>query len=134
MQPTLQGATAGDLAFVLPYRHLTDILEMLVAMDKIAPGVNGRDTLLYGVEVKFYSARPELDDGLQTPVKDLYAVGDGAGITRGLIQASAAGVIAARSILGIEEDGAADERAMDDKAAARGEKATAGDAPAGLTV
>ena len=96
------GATAGDLAFVLPYRHLTDILEMLAAMDKLAPGVNGRDTLLYGVEVKFYSARPELDDGLQTPVKNLYAVGDGAGITRGLIQASAAGVIAARSILGID--------------------------------
>ena len=107
VQPTLQGATAGDLAFVLPYRHLTDILEMLEAMDKIAPGVNGRDTLLYGVEVKFYSARPELDDGLQTPVKNLYAIGDGAGITRGLIQASAAGVIAARSILGIEVDGAA---------------------------
>ena len=101
VQPTLQGATAGDLAFVLPYRHLTDILEMLEAMDKIAPGVNGRDTLLYGVEVKFYSARPELDKGLQTPVRNLYAVGDGAGITRGLIQASAAGVIAARSILGI---------------------------------
>ena len=105
VQPTLQGATAGDLAFVLPYRHLTDILEMLAAMDKIAPGVNGRDTLLYGVEVKFYSARPELDDGLQTPVKNLYAIGDGAGITRGLIQASAAGVIAARSILGIEDAG-----------------------------
>ena len=108
VQPTLQGATAGDLAFVLPYRHLTDILEMLAAMDKIAPGVNGRDTLLYGVEVKFYSARPELDDGLQTPVKNLYAIGDGAGITRGLIQASAAGVIAARSILGIEGDDGAD--------------------------
>ena len=63
------------------------------------PGVNGRDTLLYGVEVKFYSARPELDAGLQTPVENLYAVGDGAGITRGLVQASAAGVVAARSIL-----------------------------------
>ena len=111
VQPTLRGATAGDLAFVLPYRHLTDILEMLAAMDKIAPGVNGRDTLLYGVEVKFYSARPELDDGLQTPVKNLYAVGDGAGITRGLIQASAAGVIAARSILGIGDEAAAGEAA-----------------------
>jgi uncharacterized FAD-dependent dehydrogenase len=118
VQPTLQGATAGDLAFVLPYRHLTDILEMLVAMDKIAPGVNGRDTLLYGVEVKFYSARPELDDGLQTPVKNLYAVGDGAGITRGLIQASAAGVIAARSILGMEDGGTAEEPAGDTATAA----------------
>lgn len=99
VQPTLQGATAGDLAFVLPYRHLRDILEMLEVMDNLAPGVNGRDTLLYGAEVKFYSARPELDDDLQTPVRNLYAVGDGAGITRGLIQASAAGVIAARSIV-----------------------------------
>jgi uncharacterized protein len=99
VQPTLESATAGDLAFVLPYRHLQDILEMLAAMDELTPGVNGRDTLLYGVEVKFYSARPELDAGLQTPVQNLYAVGDGAGITRGLVQASAAGVIAARSIL-----------------------------------
>ena len=99
VQPTLKGATPGDLSFVLPYRHLRDILDMLEAMDKLAPGVNGRDTLLYGIEVKFYSARPELDEGLQTPVKNLYAVGDGAGITRGLVQASAAGVIAARSIL-----------------------------------
>ena len=99
VQPTLGGATPGDLSFVLPYRHLRDILEMLEVMDNMAPGVNGRDTLLYGVEVKFYSARPELDAGLQTPVRNLYAVGDGAGITRGLVQASAAGVIAARSIL-----------------------------------
>lgn len=99
VQPTLKGATPGDLSFVLPYRHLRDILDMLEAMDALAPGVNARDTLLYGVEVKFYSARPELDDGLQTPVQNLYAVGDGAGITRGLIQASAAGIIAARSIL-----------------------------------
>ena len=68
-------------------------------MDHLAPGVNGRDTLLYGAEVKFYSARPELDEGLQTPVANLYAVGDGAGVTRGLVQASAAGVLAARSIL-----------------------------------
>jgi hypothetical protein len=99
VQPTLTGATAGDLAFVLPYRHLRDILEFLEAMDHLAPGVNGRDTLLYGVEVKFYSARPELDEGLQTPVANLYAVGDGAGVTRGLVQASAAGVLAARSIM-----------------------------------
>ncbi|HOT24126.1 MAG TPA: FAD-binding protein [Thermoleophilia bacterium] len=99
VQPTLTGATAGDLAFVLPYRHLRDILEFLEALDHLAPGVNGRDTLLYGAEVKFYSARPELDAGLQTPVANLYAVGDGAGVTRGLVQASAAGVLAARSIM-----------------------------------
>ncbi len=99
VQPTLTGATPGDLSFVLPYRHLRDILDMLEAMDSMAPGVNGRDTLLYGVEVKFYSARPELDASLQTPVRNLYAIGDGAGVTRGLVQASAAGVAAARSIL-----------------------------------
>jgi uncharacterized FAD-dependent dehydrogenase len=100
VEPTLKGATPGDLSFILPYRHLRDILEMLEAMEALAPGVNARDTLLYGVEVKFYSSRPELDQTLQTPVRGLYAVGDGAGITRGLVQASAAGIIAARAVLG----------------------------------
>jgi len=99
VQPTLGGATPGDLSFVLPYRHLRDILDMLQALDQLAPGVNARDTLLYGVEVKFYSARPQLDQGLQTEVGNLYAIGDGAGVTRGLVQASASGVLAARSIL-----------------------------------
>jgi uncharacterized FAD-dependent dehydrogenase len=99
VHPTLLGATPGDLSFVLPYRYLKDILEMLEAMDFMAPGVKARDTLLYGAEVKFYSARPQLDAGLQTEVAGLYAVGDGAGVTRGLVQASAAGVMAARSIL-----------------------------------
>jgi hypothetical protein len=72
---------------------------MLEALDHLAPGVNARDTLLYGVEVKFYSARPQLDQELQTAVSNLYAIGDGAGVTRGLVQASASGVLAARSIL-----------------------------------
>ena len=99
VQPTLTGATPGDLSFVLPYRHLRDILDMLEALDELAPGVNARDTLLYGVEVKFYSARPQLDQGLQTEIENLYAIGDGAGVTRGLVQASASGVLAARSIL-----------------------------------
>ena len=100
VRPTLKGATPGDLSFVLPYRYLKDILEMLEAMDTLAPGVKGRDTLLYGVEVKFYSSRPALDEHLQTQVKDLYAIGDGAGVTRGLVQASASGVLTARAILG----------------------------------
>ena len=99
VRPTLSGATPGDLSFVLPFRHLRDILDMLEALDELAPGVNARDTLLYGVEVKFYSARPQLDKGLQTEVQNLYAIGDGAGVTRGLVQASASGVLAARSIL-----------------------------------
>lgn len=98
VRPTMPGATPGDLAFVLPYRHLTDILEFLEAMDALAPGVASPSTLLYGVEVKFYSSRLDLDSQLQTPVRGLYAVGDGAGVTRGLVQSAASGVVAARAI------------------------------------
>jgi uncharacterized FAD-dependent dehydrogenase len=72
---------------------------MLEALDNIAPGVNSGDTLLYGVEVKFYSTRIKLTSGLETEVKNLFAAGDGAGVTRGLIQASIAGVVAAREII-----------------------------------
>ena len=99
VRPTLTDATPGDLSFVLPYRHLRDLIDMLEAMDALLPGVAGRDTLLYGVEVKFYSSRLELDGGLQTKVAGLYAVGDGAGVTRGLVQASASGLVAARAVL-----------------------------------
>ena len=91
-------ATPGDLSLVLPKRHLDDIIEMIYALDKIAPGMANADTLLYGVEVKFYSARLELDSNLETKVANMFAVGDGAGITRGLSQASASGVWAARVI------------------------------------
>jgi len=96
--PTLTSATPGDLSFVLPYRILSDIIEMLEALDKIAPGVFREQTLLYGAEVKFYSVRLELSKHLETKIKNLFAVGDGAGITRGLIQASMSGVIVARQI------------------------------------
>lgn len=98
VEPTLKEATPGDLSLVLPYRHLIDILEMLEALDKIAPGVNSKHTLLYGVEVKFYSSRPEVSENLETKMRNLYAIGDGAGVTRSLAQASVAGIIAARSI------------------------------------
>jgi uncharacterized protein len=99
VRPTLAEATPGDLSLVLPYRYLLAIIEMLEALDKLAPGVHSRHTLLYGVEVKFYSYRLNLTAQLETEIKNLFAVGDGAGITRGLIQASATGVIAAREIL-----------------------------------
>jgi uncharacterized FAD-dependent dehydrogenase len=99
VQPTLKEATPGDLSFVLPYRHLTGILEMLQAMDKLAPGVASRHTLLYGIEVKFYSWRPQLSPSLETEVSNMFAVGDGAGVSRGLVQASASGVVVAREIL-----------------------------------
>lgn len=103
--PTLTSATPGDLSLVLPYRHLLGILEMLEALDALLPGVHSRHTLLYGVEVKFYSSVLEVDKSLQTPVRNLYAAGDGAGITRGLVQASASGIHAARSILARENRG-----------------------------
>ncbi len=99
-RPTLKSATPGDLSFVLPYRHLKDILEMLEALDALAPGINNRHTLLYGVEVKFYSHRLKLSPELETPIRNLFIIGDGAGITRGLIQASATGLIAARALVG----------------------------------
>ena len=99
IEPTLKCATPGDLSLVLPYRQLTSIIEMLFALDKIAPGTASRYTLLYGVEVKFYSARVKLTDELETEgVKNLFAIGDGAGVTRGLLQASASGVHVARTI------------------------------------
>ena len=99
VRPTLEDATPGDLSFVLPYRHLHNITEMLEALDNVAPGVNSGDTLLYGVEVKFYSMKVKLTSGLETEVKNLFAAGDGAGVTRGLIQASISGVVAAREVL-----------------------------------
>lgn len=99
VRPTLEDATPGDLSFALPYRHLSNIKEMLEALDNIAPGVNSGDTLLYGVEVKFYSVRLHLSPSLETEVKNFFAIGDGAGVTRGLIQASISGVIAAREIV-----------------------------------
>jgi uncharacterized FAD-dependent dehydrogenase len=98
VQPSLKSATPGDLSFVLPYRHLTGIIEMLQAMDRLIPGIASRHTLLYGVEVKFYSTRPKLSPGLETEVTNLFTAGDGAGISRGLIQASASGVVVARQI------------------------------------
>jgi uncharacterized protein len=97
--PTLPGAAPGDLNLVLPYRYVVNILEMIHALDEVAPGVASRHTLLYGVEVKFYSNRLCLTTSLETEVDGLYACGDGAGVTRGLAQASASGLVAARAIL-----------------------------------
>lgn len=99
VQPTLRSATPGDLSFVMPFRHLKGITEMLTAMDKLAPGVASRHTLLYGVEVKFYSSRLELSKSLEAEIGNMFAGGDGAGISRGLIQASVSGVVIAREIL-----------------------------------
>ncbi len=99
MEPTMPQATPGDLAFALPYRHMAQIIEFLEAMDKLAPGVAGPGTLLYGVEVKFYSSRVTVDRDLMTAIDGLYTIGDGAGITRGLLQSSASGIVVAEAIL-----------------------------------
>ncbi len=98
VKPTLKNATPGDLSFVLPYRHLSGIMEMIEAIDSLTPGVNSPHTLLYGVEVKFYSMQLKLNRRLETEVENLFAVGDGAGITRGLVQAAASGIWVGRCI------------------------------------
>ena len=97
--PSLKGATPGDLSFALPFRHLTGLIEMLMAMDKMIPGVGSPDTLMYGIEVKFYSFRPELSACMETEIRNMFAVGDGTGVSRGLIQASASGLVAAVEIM-----------------------------------
>lgn len=96
--PTLKSAVPGDLSFALPQRHLTSIVEALKAFDNIAPGLYSKNTLLYGVEVKFYSSKFRTTKQFETKIKNLYTIGDGAGITRGLMQASVTGVVVARDI------------------------------------
>ena len=97
--PTLKDAVPGDLSLVLPHRIMVDIEEMIYALDKVTPGIASDETLLYGVEVKFYSNAVVVDSNFETSVKGLYSIGDGASVTRGLQQASANGLSVARSIL-----------------------------------
>lgn len=97
VRPTL-AATAGDLSLVLPKRILDGIIEMIYALDKIAPGTANDDTLLYGVEVKFYNMEVDIDENLETKYKGLYVIGDGSGVTHSLSHASASGIYVARKI------------------------------------
>ena len=97
MVPTLS-ATPGDLSLVIPKRILDDIIEMIYALDKIAPGTANDETLLYGVEVKFYNMQVELDKNLETRYKGLFVIGDGSGVTHSLSHASASGIYVARHI------------------------------------
>ncbi len=99
LEPTLK-ATAGDLSLVIPKRILDDIVEMIYALDKIAPGTANDETLLYGVEVKFYNMEVELDKNLETKHQGLFIIGDGSGVTHSLSHASASGVYVARHISG----------------------------------
>ncbi len=97
--PTLKDAVPGDLSLVFPHRIMVDIKEMLLALDKVTPGIASDETLLYGVEVKFYSNKVVVNTDFETSVEGLRAIGDGAAVTRGLQQASANGISVARSIL-----------------------------------
>ena len=99
IKPSLQAATPGDLSFALPFRYLKGIVETLQTMDKLAPGVASPHTLLYGIEVKFYSSQLKLTPCLETEINNMFAAGDGAGISRGLVQASVSGIVIAREIL-----------------------------------
>ena len=99
VNPTLKEAVPGDLGLVLPYNTMKSIVEMIERLDHITPGIANEHTLFYGVEAKFYSARPNCDMYFETPVSGLYVGGDGAGITRGLAQAGANGVWIARRII-----------------------------------
>ena len=101
VHPTLN-ATPGDLSLVLPKRILDGIIEMIYALDKIAPGTANDDTLLYGVEVKFYNMNVEVDKNLETKYPGLYVIGDGSGVTHSLSHASASGVFVADRIIGME--------------------------------
>ncbi|MGN7453466.1 NAD(P)/FAD-dependent oxidoreductase [Paenibacillus pasadenensis] len=99
LEPTLHEAVPGDLGLVLPYNTMRSLIEMVEALEKVTPGIASEHTLFYGVEAKFYSARPKLTNDLETEISGLYCGGDGAGITRGLAQAGAAGVWIARAML-----------------------------------
>ncbi|MCS7459589.1 NAD(P)/FAD-dependent oxidoreductase [Paenibacillus doosanensis] len=99
LEPTLKEAVPGDLGLVLPYNTMKSLIEMVEALDKVTPGIASEHTLFYGVEAKFYSARPKLTTQLESEIGGLYCGGDGAGVTRGLAQAGAAGIWIARSIV-----------------------------------
>lgn len=99
VKPTLKEAVPGDLGLVLPYNTMKSLIEMVEALDHVTPGIASEHTLFYGVEAKFYSSRPKVNNKFETKVSGLYAGGDGAGITRGLAQASANGVAIARDIV-----------------------------------
>ena len=94
-KPTMN-ATAGDLSLVMPKRQLDDIIEMIYQLDKIAPGMANDDTLLYGIEVKFYNSEIEVNEKFESKQKGLYCIGDGSGATHSLSQASACGIEVAR--------------------------------------
>ena len=96
--PTLKSAVPGDITFAIGYRTMTDILQFIKEMDKIIEGFAHPDNLLYGPEIKFYSNKVLINDKFETSIKGLYSIGDGGGMTRGLMMASASGIQMARNL------------------------------------
>ncbi|MGL4382845.1 MAG: FAD-dependent oxidoreductase, partial [Bacilli bacterium] len=96
--PTLTEAVPGDLGLVLPYNTMKSLVEMMEALDHVTPGLANEHTLFYGVEAKFYSSRPKINEDFEGEITNLFFAGDGAGLTRGLAQAGANGVYVARAI------------------------------------
>jgi len=96
--PTLKSAVAGDITFALGYRTMTDILQFIRSLDKVVEGFGNPENLLYAPEIKFYSNKVKIDKQFETSVKSLYCIGDGGGMTRGLMMASASGVQMARNL------------------------------------
>jgi uncharacterized FAD-dependent dehydrogenase len=102
VRPTLRGVTPGDIAMVIPHRIVTNILEGLDRLDIVIPGVAADSTLLYAPEIKFYAMRVEVGKSMESSKKNLFVAGDGAGVSRGIITASATGIMAARGIISKE--------------------------------
>ena len=96
VEPTLKSAVPGDITFAIGYRTMTDILQFIRTLDKVVEGFANPDNLLYGPEIKFYSNQLKIDENFETSIKGLYSIGDGGGMTRGLMMASASGVQMAR--------------------------------------
>jgi hypothetical protein len=102
VKPTLRAVTPGDIAMVMPHRIVTNILEGLERLDKVIPGVASDSTLLYAPEIKYYAMRVEVDKTMETSIPNLFVAGDGVGVSRGIIIASATGILAARGIMAKE--------------------------------
>lgn len=99
VKPTLRGVTPGDIAMVMPHRIVTNIIEGLDKLDRVIPGVARDSTLLYAPEIKFYAMRAEVGKTMETSIENLFIAGDGAGVSRGIMGASATGILAARGIM-----------------------------------
>jgi len=99
VEPTLRHVTPGDIAMALPHRVVTNIIEGLEKLDKVLPGVASDHTLLYAPEIKYYAMKVEVNKNLETSIENIFAAGDGAGLSRDIVNAAATGILAARGIL-----------------------------------